>query len=293
MPHYLMYVDESGVASLTDHQSEYFLLTGIVVEHTVDEEISAYFNHIKRRHGFELGNSLHSYDLFEKKGGGKYLDDNKCRAFTESIGEFVENSPFEVLIYYVDKNELRKKLGIPSKRYQFKGSSRKHKEDKEVAYEILARKMFLDFAKILKKNRAIGSVVAESRGQADKVLLTAYVSSREPNVFAKKPKSAKTAQIAREKMHSICFADKGSLKGGLELADIVSFCALAETSGKFSTKRGDRRGIKSMWQKIKKRLKGPSIVKLSTAEMYNVAPDRIDEISELIAHRMKEANDLF
>ena len=87
-----MYMDESGTANLSE-SSEYFVLSGIVVEETADHDLSAYLRYLKRRHGISEDTSLHAYDLFENKNHTNYLAEaKKCKQFTASIAEFIENA---------------------------------------------------------------------------------------------------------------------------------------------------------------------------------------------------------
>lgn len=285
-----MYIDESGISNLAN-DSKYFVLSSIIVEDKVDGDLSAYLRHLKRRYSFKQDVSLHAFDLFEKKDHELYISDNKkCKEFTASIAEFIENTPFKASVLYLDKDELRKKLKAPSG-YSFKGS-KKHKADKELAYEILARKLIFTFAHILKKEKAIGSIVAESRRGADAVLLNTYLDTQDPQVFIKSPRIKKQAEISRDRIHSICFAGKKSLKESLELVDIVSYCGYNELVKRFPTHRSDSRGIKRMWERIKKRIEKTSPQKISGNEMMAIAKDRIDETSNRIRSRLAEFRDL-
>lgn len=290
MKHFTMYIDESGIANLTD-QTKYFILSGIIVEDKTDIEVSAYFRHIKRRHSIDENLSLHAYDLFENENHSLYLDNSKkSQAFTISIVELVENAPFKIYVYYVNKDVLRKKLGAPDG-YSFKGS-KKHKEDKELAYEILARKLMFDFSKILKKEKAIGSIIAESRRGADHVLLKTYLDTQDAQIFVNYPRLASQAKLSKNNIHSICFAGKRSLRGGLELVDIVSYLTFREINNKFPSKRNDRKGLKSMWNKIKLKLHTSSPIEIKKNDISGLIPDRIHEVSNRIKHRLNEYRDL-
>ncbi len=291
MENHLMYLDESGVANLGDQKHKYFFITSVTVERSIDREVSAYFSFIKRRHGLDCKNTLHAYDVFENKGHENYITENKiCKKIANSIGEFVENAPFDIRVYYIDKDKLRKKMGVPEG-YQFKGAQ-KHKEDKELPYEIIARKHFFEFAKYLKKKRAIGSVIAESRRGADKILLTSYLDAQDKNIFSKDKQMFKNATLAKEHIHSICFAGKGSLKGGLEFADIISYCAYNDIAGNFPEQRNDSRGIKVMWGQIKKQIYKSAPQEITPAMMKKLANDRINESAKRVKQRLSEFSDL-
>lgn len=285
-----MYMDESGQANLAD-ASKYFVLSGIMVEDKIDADLSAYLRYLKRRHSLDENVALHAYDILENKQHANYLKEaQKCKNFTASIAEFVENAPFVVLVCYLDKDELRELIKAPNG-YKFKGN-KSHKADKELSYEILGRKLIFEFAKLVKKNKAIGSIVAESRRSADSVLLRAYLDAQDPQAFVNQPAIAKQASIAKEFVHSICFASKKSLNGALELVDIISYCTHGELTSKFPSQRNDKRGVKAMWLKIKKQMGTKAIQKISKSAMRGIAPDRINETSKHISARLAEFGDL-
>lgn len=286
---YTLYLDESGVANLAQTQDRYFLLSGLIVDDKEDIELSAYLKHIKRRHNIDPSESLHAVDLFEIPGRPNYLADDKCREFTNSIAEFIENSPFKIVVFAVDKDLLRKKLHIPDG-YKFKGS-RAHKKDKEIAYELLTRKMLFEFARLLKRNSSLGSIVAESRRGSDGLVLNTYLDCQDPQTFVGR-KSLKTlAAEIKSRVHSICFANKIGAKGGLELVDIVSYCAFNELKNDL---RGmTKRGVKPMFQRIKKDMGIVTISQLTSQEISGLIPDRIDKITNSIEKRKKEFSDFF
>ena len=286
-----MYMDESGRANLAHTDDKYFVLTGLIVEDKIDIELSTYFKHIKRRHGIDEDVSLHAYDMFENMNDHLYFNDlTKCKSFNASIVEFVENAPFYIFVLYVDKEEIRKKLKAPPG-YSFTGS-KKHKEDKDFPYEILTRKLIFEFTKILKKEKAIGSIVAESRRSADNVVLGAYLDTQQPSLFDKNISLKKQSEDTKDRVHSICFAGKRSLKGGLELVDIISYLAYNHLKNKFPGKRNDRKGLKGSWVKIKNKIGKKSPHQVKGAEISRLASDRIDEISKRVKLRLTEFRDL-
>lgn len=288
---YTMYLDESGQSSLADFKDKYFVLTGLIVEDKTDAELSTYFRHIKRRHGIGEETSLHAYDLFENEKSDIYFSDNeKCKKFIASIVEFVENAPFYNYVFFIDKEEIRKKVGAP-RGYTFKGS-KKHKEDKGIPYEILTRKLIFEFAKILKRQKAIGSIVAESRRGADVVVLRAYLDTQQHSLFEKENSLKKQSESAEERIHSVCFAGKRSLKGGLELVDVISYLAYNHLIGKLPNRKKDRKGLHVSWEKIKERINKKTPQQIKGAEMGRLVVDRIDEISKRVEQRLAEFRDL-
>src|ERR1051326_2678842 len=156
---YTLYIDESGIANLTEAKGgRYFVLVGLAIEETIDHELSSYFRNIKRRHGINLEKNFHAFDFFELKERSLYCNNNKEKKFVDSLCEFVETAPFELFAFVVNKQDIIDKLQTKDT-YKF----RTHKHDKEIAYELLARAIFLSFASFLRKNKAQGAIVAESR----------------------------------------------------------------------------------------------------------------------------------
>ncbi len=288
MQEYLLYLDESGVANLAQDRDKYFIITTLTVESDADLELSGYLKHLKRRYGFNESETLHAFELFENKTSTSHIKENsRCKKFTESITEFIENAPFDIKIYVIDKKLVKKLIKAPEG-YKFKGS-KKHSEDKDFPYEMLARQIIIDYSKFLKKKNGKGSIIAESRGNSDSVVIRSFndtqnTNESDPDIIKK------NKQNIRDRIHSICFANKKSVRSGLELVDIISYCANLELSGKI--KKRDSRGIKYMWEKIKQKLPQNNFHILDKSEINGLNRDKIHKISERIQQRLKEFRDL-
>ncbi len=295
-----MYIDESGVANLAVYQNRYFVLSSLVVEDHADLELSGYFRSIKRRHELSESRSVHAVDILERKNDPSYLPNAKCKDFTNSLSEFVENASFRIFVYAIDKNLLRKRLGVPNG-YKFKGSKR-HQEDKEIAYELLSRRALFDFAKVLEGEDALGAIVAESRRGSDHFLLGAYLDSQDSQMFIDLANSPKVraknvskrlvalTQKSKATIHSICFASKSSVKSGLELADVISFCAYNDINRSINKKKN--RGVDLMWRRIKKCIETGQVQRLEVKEISGLIPDKIHKIADRIRERMTAYSDL-
>ena len=288
MSEYILYLDESGIANLAQYRDRYFIISTLMVEVNADSELSGYLKYLKRRHGFKESDSLHAFELFEEKKALAYLKDNKqCKKFTESIIEFIENAPFDIQTYVIDKDVLRKMLKAP-KGYKFKGS-RKHSEDKDFPYEILTKKIIFDYARFLNKNKSMGLITAESRGNADSVVMRSFNDSQH-KLQTDDSKTQKIKDYTRERIHSLCFSNKKSVRSGLELVDIISYCANLELTGRI--KKRDARGIKQMWEKIKKELPDKNFHIMTKKEIRGLSKDKIYKITDRIQSRLKEFRDL-
>ena len=289
MSEYLLYLDESGTANLAQYKDIYFIIGTLVVESSADSELSGYLKHLKRRYGFKESEVLHAFEIFEDRESPVYIKDNtKCKEFTESITEFIENASFKIKVYVVDKDILRKILKTPDG-YKFKGN-KKHSEDKDFPYEILTKQIIFDYSYFLKKNKGMGAIIAESRGNADRVVIQSFNNAQNTNESDTDILKRKKQNI-RDKIHSISFANKKSVRSGLELVDIISYCTNLELSKKI--KKRDPRGIKQMWEKIKTQLlPNGNFNILTKREIHVLNKDKIHKISDRIQNRMKEFRDL-
>ena len=285
---YTLYIDESGSSNII-HSDKYFVMGGIIVEDSVDSDTSAYLRYMKRRHDISEDACLHAVDLFELTDKPEFLSEAKCKEFTESVAEYIENAPFTIKVYAVEKEVLLKKLKAP-KGYRFMGS-KAHKKDKEICYEVLTRKIIFDFVRILKKENATGSIVAESRRNSDQILLGTYLECQEPNIFEGRKALQALSIEAKDRIHSLCFSNKNSLKGGLEIVDIVSYCAFNELTKGFKGK--NKKSVLIMWSRIKKKMNIKNVHQLTTQEISILIPDRINKISERIKERVRQFTDLF
>lgn len=288
MSEHILYFDESGTANLAQYRDKYFIIATLSVEANADYELSGYLKHLKRRYGFQETETLHAFELFEDESSPSYFKDHAlCKRFTESIAEFIDNASFEIGAYVIDKDMLRKIIGTPDG-YKFKGG-RKHAEDKDFPYEILTKKIVFDYANYLKKTKGMGLIVAESRGNADSVVIKSF-NEAQNNAEDDNPRIKTKKQYIRDRIHSICFANKKSVRSGLELVDIISYCINLDLSGKIKTR--DSKGIRQMWGRIKQKLPKGTYHILSKKDINELSKAKIHKISERIQGRLREFRDL-
>lgn len=284
---YTLYLDESGIASLTDYKDRCFVVSGIVVEDSADIELSAYFNYIKRAHKLPESKSFHSVDFFENKKSDLYLKDSKCIKFCQSVAEFIKIAPFNIAIVCLDKRHLRELIKMPNG-YSFKGS-KDHKEDKEIGYEILTRKVFLEFAKFIKIQKAKGSVVAESRRESDRVILKSFLQSQDSEQFKRRKNLSRYSFEMRNRVVSLCFENKNGLRGGLEMSDLFAYVYYQKINRKIPLLK--KRGLPVLWKSIEKKAEQKQIAMLGNRDFLNLAYDRIHKIANRINQRMNEYSD--
>lgn len=291
---YTLYVDESGVANLTEMQTKYFVLTGIVAEESIDRDLSSYFHYIKRRYDLPESESFHATSFFQPKHKKKNplgVTEAKAKDFCSSIAEFVNNTPFEVMVVAIKKRDVEELLKMP-KGYGFKGSAG-HKKDKDIVYEIAARKLFLQFASLLKKRKAHGAIVAESRRKSDVVLIDTFLDCHDEGRFTL-ASNKKSVRDLKERVVSICFKNKRAVDGALQIADLFSYTVYQYLCKTLNDSK-KKRGLGILWKTCSKRIKGNTNelkVLLSQRTIRNVASDRINKITVTIQSRLAANSDL-
>lgn len=293
----LLYIDESGVPSLTDKRSRYFLLAGVSVEEHRDNEISGFFEVLKRKYSINQGQPFHTTDLFEIKSSEIYLKAKDSRALAKSLAEFIEVAPFKVKVIAIDKIFLRKFLGLPKNlnssdfRNDNTGTG---KITRDIAYEIAASYLFFWFSnEILTNDNNRGAIIAESRYDADHALLLTFLNCKTPSKHMIKDvnetENSKKAVSMRSRVSSIKFENKLGECAGLEIADLI--CYLANLKAHKKLNKFKKRGILSLYKIAKKKLEGGDIIILNDNEILScLPPDRVHKVSNF--QRILKAKDL-
>lgn len=275
------YIDESGIASLTDLTCDKFILTGVIIDDKEDVQLSAYFNFIKRKYKIPEDNSFHTYDLFENKKYEFYLKNNDALKLAESLAEFIKISPIRSLCLFLNKNDLRNFLGIKDNSY-FKGEgSSNRKRDKDIGYEMLATKIFLWFGKCLNQNNgASGKIIVESRQNLDYAVLKSYLLCKQSNRFKTKRLNKASSSFGKN-VSAVNFESKIGLCGGLEIADLISY--ISSLSIKKQISSNEKRGIPILWDAIKEILEKNKIQTVELSEFKNlISFDRVNKITNYI-----------
>ncbi|MDO8552072.1 MAG: DUF3800 domain-containing protein [bacterium] len=157
---FTLYVDESGTAGLSDKRSEYFILTGLAIEHPRDNELSGWFDVLKRKYGINKGHTFHSVDIFELKDSLNYLTNKNDRALADSLGEFIALAPIKYKVVALKKSVLRKALRLPRNLIpnQFRRTA-VGVQVRDIGYDILSGHLFFWFSnKVLKNDSYRGSI---------------------------------------------------------------------------------------------------------------------------------------
>ena len=224
-----LFVDESGKSSLLEKAKEPFILTGITM---MDEELSAvegFFNYIKRKFEIPVLQPFHSYHIFEHPN--LKLPDAKSMSLADSLAEYISLIPVDIRVVEIDKSAFREALGIKSDE-NFKGDS-KRKEMKDYPYRIMASYLFALFGAYLEKNDCIGQILADSRKGGDHQLLKTLHMCKEKLVPFR---DGRHSEVIKKRVQAICFAEKGYLSGGLEIADLISYVTFLRARRMISSK---------------------------------------------------------
>lgn len=284
MQRFTLYIDESGTSNLNDKRDNSFTLTGLILKEDIDHSLTTYFELTKKKHSISTARNFHSVDFYEIKNSPAYVSDQKAKDFSRSVSEILTTIPNSIFSYSIDKDLLRKTLKMPSD-YDFKFASNEHKADKEIAYEILARKIFFDFIKFLKDNDGMGSIIAESRREADLVLLKTFFECKTPKHFDGKTRFETYAEDFNDRVVSICFENKNATTAGLEIADLISYTLYLHHKKRLEQDILQKRGLPQVYKQIARKIKTPKT--MSVAMIKNISSDRINRIVERVKETLK------
>ncbi len=252
-----IFIDESGIADLTDYTYRNFVLTSVTVDNSELETIYGYFSLIKRKYGLTLDEPFHTYDLLENPA--KRLSPEQGKLFIRSMVEFIELVPMEITAIFVDKVKFRKIFSVDSDDLR---GSRDNKEKRGIIYYLAALKQLQLFTDKLSETGSIGYIHADSRTYQDRDLLEAFLHIKQKllrgnlnNLYYSE---------AKRRLVSITFADKEALSNGIQLADFASFIIFAYLQKQISL--FDDIKLRTIWRKIKPNIKLIELVKSTGKE---------------------------
>jgi hypothetical protein len=252
-----------------------------------DAITTSYFNLLKRRYSIPETVNFHATDFFERPVDAfeEKVSEDKIREFCFSLGEFIQTIPMYIFAHAIRKNDLRTYLKIPPAFIEHKKKT--PTEDRDVAYEILIRHLLLEYGNFLSKEDALGLVTAESRREADQVLLRAYIYALQPSRYKSNPKYFALSNEARQRIISLSFENKQVLTGGLEIADLSAYM-IHKMLQNFLNKMETRGGL-DLWIIMQKKLYTPYLghsLILSKKDIMRVAADRICKISDQLSKKI-------
>jgi|AntRauTorcE11897_2_1112592.scaffolds.fasta_scaffold06981_2 hypothetical protein len=263
MYNYSLFLDESGVAELSDKRYQHFLLTGVVVKNSELSILKGYFSLIKRKYNLEEDTPFHTYDLLSNKHSDNHLSEAKAKEFVDSMCEFIELMQLNFWLIHVDKELLRNQYNVSDE--DLKGS-KENKDKIGLPYYLCALEQLKLFTDLLIEKDKSGEVFADSRTYQDKELLNAFLNIKQSRYF-KKDRDNEYYDESRDRLNSITFADKNSLLSGVQLADLVSFIAYKKFTRSLST--SEDMGIPKLWRKIKEKSSEKDFLKIAKTDLSN------------------------
>lgn len=240
---YSLFIDESGLADLTDHKYTHFLLTSIAIPNSELDEVSGYFTFIKRKYNLSTDVPFHTYELLE---GSKKMNPSKAQQFVDSMCEFIELTPLKVWAVHTNKKFFRKEFRITSS--DLKGSQ-KAKEKRGVIYYLSALKQLELFTEFLEDKEKLGFIHVDSRTYQDMELLKSFWAIKQEK--RKGGKNNPYFQPSRKRLVSLTFAEKRALSSGVEIADFISFILFARTCRRMSSFKEIQ--LNTVWETIQQK----------------------------------------
>jgi hypothetical protein len=143
---YKLFIDELGVASVKDVQSEVYILAGCSVNEADRHEIKTWADHIKFKYWGRTDIVLHSREVWRKENDFGVLKNKKIFSeFLDDMERFLSCSKFKMFFVLVDKQKAREAGWNDKKIYQ------------ETAYFIVK-----NFLLTLLSSDSTGKVIIES-----------------------------------------------------------------------------------------------------------------------------------
>lgn len=253
----VLFIDESGKASLAELKNDPFIITGVILDTEDIRTIEGFFNYIKRKYSIPTDIPFHSYEIFENPK--TKLSDHEAKDLIERLADFISIIPIEIKILSIDKAAFKKALGVKSNS-DFKGNA-KRKELAESPYRLMSSNLFQWFANHLSKTGGIGEIIVDARRGGDAQLIKTLYTCKEQSG----PFDENTRSLIKEKCTSICFAEKTCLSGGLEITDIISFTSFQHS--KRLIKSFDKIKLQKLWKAVRLLLKNKSTHRISPTEI--------------------------
>gem|GEM_PF-3220398 len=307
---YILFIDESGNAKMSETGQGNFLLSGLVVDRDLHSALSSYMAFLKEKSGIPTDENIHAFDLFEaerrkvyhpngapaKGPGGINLHQRipfaNVDTFFDRLINLIEGTDLAFSVYEINKqpyldriNAVANREGVPAATV-IKYIKRKGLND--FIYESLTRKLILDFGHFLEQHDAHGQIIAESRRQEDAAVLSAFVAVTSPSNFRHSTRFQSWSRSALSRIHSLTFQNKKGLGFGLEVADLFAWAHFYQTFGspfppnsQTHSRRVQRRAeevcdvMATFFQR-----NGPENV--SSYMVGNIARDKVSEFTEAL-----------
>lgn len=215
---YSLFVDESGDSNL-NHPGKYFVLSAVLIKKTDFEIIEGYLRLLKRKFLGDDKKIIHTTDLFERP----YMlyrklcfPQRKVNQFIKELEGVLATIPYQVGLYYVNKEHLRSSLGyIPAPK------KKPASLNLDLPYEMCTLEAINDFTKFLIQEKAFGEIIIESRFNEDSNFVRYFDLARKVQLPG--GITNPLAKEVKERINTLVIGNKRMLNGGLEIADICSY----------------------------------------------------------------------
>lgn len=203
---YVLFVDETGTASLKDNRSPYYILSGLVIKESERDKLKHVACNIKYKFWNNPDIVLHSVEIGRKESIFSIFKDQKTLGdFLDDLENYLFKREFNLLYVLIDKDEARKRIWDHRKIY------------KETSNEII--KNFLYF---LLSRDAKGKIVVESATTQKDMYFMEALSRYLSNGI---PERGITHIQVKSVLTSISFVTKNNFDTEEQLADIFAYAA--------------------------------------------------------------------
>jgi hypothetical protein len=105
---YRLFIDETGIASLNDEQSKFYVLSGCSVCNSDSEKMKIWADQIKFKYWGRTDIIFHSREIKKKENHFKIFEDKKIfNQFLIDLEKFLSNSTFKLFFVLIDKEKAR------------------------------------------------------------------------------------------------------------------------------------------------------------------------------------------
>ena len=235
----ILFIDESGVPELSSDNTNFVILSGILMAEDDEKAFSFIINQLKKKYSLELKTHIHAVDIFEGKTERNYLGVTRKRRvkdlrkdFQKDFWDIIKSFEVRYVAVKVDKTLVKKTLF----KKKHKGGEfwfRKKAEGGDI-YAMIDRHLPMDIAVNYLYRWAIEKlneddkmkIVFESRSESDQFTIRNHSivlnNSPKHNPFSQEHVKA-FARKLKKIVVSISFANKEVGFAGLEIADMVAY----------------------------------------------------------------------
>lgn len=205
---YYFFIDETGVASSLDKQSELYILCGCSILNSRRSQLRNLADHIKFKYWNRTDIVLHSAEIANNKGNFSIFenDDKEKQQFVKDIFFLLHYAPVMINAVIVDKNNALSK-----------GWSQKEKIIWETSKELLKNFILMTCA----KGKVKGRIIIESSSDKDPYYLKAFNHFLSNGI----PNAGITPVDVKKTITSISFVTKDNDDIETQITDLVAYGA--------------------------------------------------------------------